>query len=114
MKNKLFENVGGNKFKLNEDGGAANAIADIEAQKGMYKNFEIDYSQGATFSNNLLALYGIGKRGPVWLTSFENNGEPMSKEEIVDVLNKVGLGKLANQIPNNYDSDAQGFQGSHA
>ncbi len=113
MKKKLFENIGGNSFKLNEGGGAANAIADIEAQKDMYKKFEIDYSQGATFSNNLLALYGIGKRGRNWLTSFENYGEPMSKEEIVDVLNKVGLGKLANQIPADYSS-GEGFQGTHA
>lgn len=110
MKKKLFENVGGNKFKLNEN---SNVVADIEAQKDMYRDFEIGYSKGATFSNNLLALYGIGKRGRQWLTSFENYGEPMSKEEIIAVLNQVGLSKLANEIPADYSSE-EGFKGTHA
>jgi ribosomal protein S13 len=88
--------------------------SDIEAQKNMYRNFEIDYSKGVTFSNNLLALYGVGKRGPVWLTSFEDRGgEPMSKEEIIATLNKVGLGKLSSEIPSDYES-GEGFKGTHA
>jgi hypothetical protein len=60
-----------------------------------------------------LALYGIGKRGRVWLTSFDNNGEPMSKEEILNVLNQVGLGKLASEIPADYSSE-EGFKGTHS
>lgn len=107
---KLFENVGGNMFKLNEN---SNVVADIEAQKDMYQKFEIDYSKGVTFSNNLLALYGIGKRGRQWLTSFDNNGEPMSKEEIINVLNQVGLAKLSSQIPSDYNNE-EGFKGTHA
>jgi hypothetical protein len=111
MKKKLFENVGGNMFKLNENN---NVVADIEAQKDQFTKFDIDYSQGATFGNNLLALYGIGKRGRVWLTAFETiGGEPMSKEEIVNVLNQVGLGKLASKIPADYSSE-EGFKGTHA
>ena len=111
MKKKLFESIGGNMFKMNEN---STVESDIEAQKAMYRNFEIDYSKGATFSNNLLALYGVGKRGPVWLTSFEDGGgEPMSKEEIIATLNKVGLGKLSSQIPSDYES-GEGFTGTHA
>jgi hypothetical protein len=137
MKKKLFESIGGNMFKLktNEDAFGSDGPSghdhrrnpnddemnenstvesDIEAQKAMYRNFEIDYSKGATFSNNLLALYGVGKRGTVWLTSFENDGgEPMSKEEIIATLNKVGLGKLSSEIPSDYES-GEGFKGTHA
>jgi hypothetical protein len=100
-----------NDDEMNEN---SNVESDIEAQKAMYRNFEIDYSKGVTFSNNLLALYGVGKRGPVWLTSFEDGGgEPMSKEEIIATLNKVGLGKLSSQIPSDYES-GEGFKGTHA
>jgi hypothetical protein len=107
---KPSKNVDENKLKLKEN---SSVISDIEAQKDQFKKFEIDYSQGATFANNLLALYGIGKRGRVWLTSFDNNGEPMSKEEILNVLNQVGLGKLASEIPADYSSE-EGFKGTHS
>lgn len=94
------------------DSEAQNVIAYIEAQKDGYRRFDIDYSQGMTFSNNLLALYGIGKRRN-WLTDFEYHGEPMPKEMIIQILNHVGLGKLANQIPSDYTSE-EGFKGTHA
>jgi len=112
MKRKLFENIDGNQFKLTENS-VQNTIDDIEGQKDMYNRFEIDYSRGLTFSNNLLALYGIGKRGPVWLTSFEDVGEPLSREEIAQILNQTGLARLVKEIPADYDN-SQGFQGTHA
>ena len=96
MKKKLFESIGGNMFKMNEN---SNVESDIEAQKAMYRNFEIDYSKGVTFSNNLLALYGVGKRGPVWLTSFEDGGgEPMSKEETLLYLKKTWMAKMQSDV----------------
>jgi hypothetical protein len=95
------------------DSEAKNVVYDIEAQKDGYKRFELDYSRGMTFSNNLLALYGIGKRGRNWLTAFEYHGEPMPKEMIIQVLKHVGLSKLISHIPEDYSSE-QGFQGSHA
>lgn len=101
------------KENILSDSEAQNVIGDIEDQKDGYRRFDIDYSQGMTFRNNLLALYGIGKRGPVWLTAFEYHGEPMSKDMIIQILNHVGLGKLANRIPADYSSE-EGFQGTHA
>jgi hypothetical protein len=97
---------------LNEN--VEDAISDINAQKGQFSRFAIDYSSGSTFSNNLLALYGIGKRGPVWLTDFgDSNGDPLPKKEIIDVLTRVGLTRYISDIPHNYTSDG-GFKGSHA
>lgn len=90
------------------------AISDIQNQKGMYSKFALDYSQGATFGNNLLSVYGIGKRGRVWLTDFQDNaGNPLAREKIENILKKVGLSKLINHIPTDYNS-SEGFKGTHA
>jgi hypothetical protein len=95
----------------NED--AQNVAYEIEQQKDGYRMFDIDYSQGMTFGNNLLALYGVGRRGRHWLTAFELHGNPMSKDMIIQILKHVGLRKLVNLIPADYTGEEE-FQGTHA
>lgn len=90
------------------------AIYDLQQQKSGYSKFALDYSEGATFGNNLLAVYGIGKRGRMWLTDFQNDaGEPLAREKIENILKKVGLSKLIDRIPSDYGS-SEGFKGTHA
>jgi hypothetical protein len=100
------ENIANNKD-------AQSVNYDIEQQKEGYRKFDIDYSQGKTFSNNLLALYGVGNRGRQWLTAFEVHDSPMPKDMIVQILKHVGLGRLVNYIPADYAGEEE-FQGTHA
>ncbi|NBW16359.1 MAG: hypothetical protein EBR82_51095 [Caulobacteraceae bacterium] len=86
-------------------------ISDIQAQKDIYNKFDIDYSQGLTYSNNVLALYGINKGRRMLLSDFANNEEnPMPLNEIITVLKKVGLSQLISRIPRDYQGGE--FQGS--
>lgn len=115
MKKKLFENIGGNQFKLVKEADANEIKSEVDAYRQMgVRRFELDYSQGMTFRNNLLALYGYQRGRKVWITAFEDyNGDPMPRQEIIAALQYAGLQNLIKDIPDDYDS-GQGFQGTHA
>lgn len=98
---------------ISEDDSVKDVIYAIEEQKEGYRRFDIDYSKGMTFSNNLLALYGMGRRGPVWLTDFELHGNPMPKDMIIKILKHTGLGKVVHLIPDDYEGGGE-FKGTHA